>query len=88
VNGPAAVLAILDIITPTPPVASRAVNLGVWVVLVALLVVWQVRTATTPSLPSFGALVRLARRHWISRWVLLLAWVWLGWHVFVRGAWG
>lgn len=63
---------------------DRAANLAVYAVLWAVLIGWQVVTARSARLPSFGAVVRLARGWWITRWSLLFGWAWLGWHIFVR----
>jgi hypothetical protein len=50
----------------------------------AALVCWQAFAVRSCRFPSFGVLVRLLRRYWVTRWALLGAWAWLGWHLFVR----
>jgi hypothetical protein len=80
------VFAILDLITPTPP-ESRTFSLVAWVLTVGALIAWQLFTHFTAR-PSVGTISRTLRRGWVTRWVLLSAWAWLGWHTFVRGAWG
>ena len=67
---------------------SRAANLAVWLTLVLVFAAWQTWCLTRrPRLPSLGdAVSRLGARP-AGRAVLAVAWLWLGWHVFVRGAW-
>lgn len=55
---------------------------GIWSVLVAL----QVVSLRSNTLPSLGDIVRLLRRFWLLRWILIVLWAWLGWHLFVRTA--
>ncbi len=66
-----------------PLPANWTINVAIWAVVWSALLGWQLITARSPRLPSFGSMVRLARRWWVTRWALLLLWVWLGWHLFV-----
>jgi hypothetical protein len=66
------------------PPADRATNLVIWVVLWGLFAAWTAFTRHRHDLPSFGVLVALVRQHRGARWTLLVAWAWLGWHLFVR----
>lgn len=66
------------------PPANLRVNIAIWAVLFGAVVVWQVVTARSRDLLSFGDVIRLARGSWILRWSLLASWIWLGWHLFVR----
>ncbi len=34
--------------------------------------------------PTAAQLLRIARRHLAGRVVLVIGWLWLGWHVFAR----
>lgn len=66
---------------------TRTANLWVWLALWSALVGWQLTClALRPRLPTFGDVVSALMRFAPSRWVLLGAWCWLGWHVFVRGS--
>jgi hypothetical protein len=64
--------------------ADFTLNLILWGVIAAGLALWQVLTIRSGDLPAFGDLVRLARRHLVTRWLLVAGWAWLGWHLFVR----
>ena len=67
---------------------SRAANLAVWLALVLAVGAWQVYCwRRRPRLPSLGDAVSLLGARPAGRAVLTVAWLWLGWHVFVRGAW-
>lgn len=64
---------------------GRTGSLVVWALLGAGLagcqiaaVVWRGR------FPGLGSLVRRATANSVGRWVLVLAWAWLGWHAFAR----
>jgi hypothetical protein len=64
--------------------ADLVLNLVIWALLALCLAAWQTFTARSPAQPSFGDLVRHARRWLLVRWLLLAGWAWLGWHLFVR----
>jgi len=66
------------------PPADAALNLAVWVALAAAMVVWQARSLVTHRTAGAVDIVRLARRSWTTRCVLLAYWGWVGWHLFVR----
>jgi hypothetical protein len=67
---------------------SRAANFAVWVALVVVIAAWQTCCLIRrPRLPSLGDAVALLSARPAGRAVLAVAWLWLGWHVFVRGAW-
>ena len=66
------------------PPADRATNLAIWVVLWSLFAGWTVFTSLRHDLPSFGTLAAAFRQHRGTRWLLLVTWAWLGWHLFVR----
>lgn len=46
--------------------------------------VWQAICVRRRSLSLGGLGCRLAAG-WVTRWALLAAWAWVGWHLFVRG---
>jgi len=37
--------------------------------------------------PTLGDAVALVTRSRVGRWIVLGGWLWLGWHLFVRGDW-
>lgn len=68
---------------------GRAAVIGVvgWVVLVGLLLVWEglAIALDRPGWPSSSDMVRAVTRPVVGRWLLFGAWLWLGWHLFMRG---
>ncbi|MEW2382642.1 hypothetical protein AB0873_11235 [Micromonospora sp. NPDC047707] len=70
------------------PPANWRINMAIWALIFAATVAWQLISVRSRRLVSFGDLIRLARRWWILRWALLVFWMWLGWHLFVRTAIG
>lgn len=65
--------------------SARAASIAVWVALATALGLLQaVAVASKGRVPTLDAAVRrVAARTW-SRTVLLLGWMWLGWHLFAR----
>jgi hypothetical protein len=64
---------------------SRSVTLTVWVVIaVAFVGAWIVSATSDGRFPSGLALLRMANRRIVVRVVVLAAWLWVGWHFFVR----
>ena len=63
---------------------SRAVTVGGFVVLVLAAVALQVAGIVTGRTATLGQALRRATRRPAARVVLLAAWLWTGWHVFVR----
>lgn len=62
----------------------RASTVLVWSLLAASVVVAEVAARRRCRLVSLGAVIAsLTRSSW-WRWGLLLAWMWLGWHLFAR----
>jgi hypothetical protein len=66
------------------PPHDRVANLVLWVLIAACLVGWQLFTMLSKRLPTVAIVFQQARRFWPTRWLVLLVWVWLGWHLFVR----
>jgi hypothetical protein len=67
-----------------PLPADWTLNVVIWGVVWSALVALQVVTARSDRADSIGPIVQFVRRWWVGRWILLAAWVWLGWHLFVR----
>jgi hypothetical protein len=66
-------------------VIGRAGSLLVWALLGAALVGCQiVALVWRGRFPGLGILVRRATVNPVGRWLLVLAWAWLGWHAFAR----
>lgn len=65
---------------------SRLVTLAGYAVLVAtaLGLEWAARGG---RVASFGGALGIVLRSWPARVVLIAAWLWLGWHLFVRVDW-
>jgi hypothetical protein len=57
-----------------------------WAVLVALFFIWQgLAMVSGPSFPTISDMLDVVTRSVVGRWVLFAVWLWLGWHLFVRG---
>jgi hypothetical protein len=63
---------------------TREVTLVGYAVLAAALGCCQLLGLLTRRVPTLGQVVAVVTGHRWGRWVLLAAWLWLGWHVFVR----
>ncbi len=57
-----------------------------WIVIVAVLLAWQgMALAYSPEWPTLSSIFRALMRPAIGRFVLFALWLWLGWHLFIRG---
>ncbi len=63
---------------------SRTVTLAGYAVLAAALVGCQVAALLTRRFPTIGQAVSFVTRLGAGRWLVLAAWLWTGWHLFVR----
>jgi hypothetical protein len=64
----------------------RVVAAGGWVLIFAVLFAWQgVGMALGSPWLSLSDIVRSVMRNVIGRWVVFAMWLWLGWHLFIRG---
>lgn len=63
---------------------SRAVTLAGYAVLAATAVAYRLAGLVWPSVPTLGDVVGLITRRPAGRALLLLWWLWVGWHFFVR----
>lgn len=72
---------------------NRAITLAGYGVLAAALVLlqlWAVRARRQHRVRrpvTFGELIVAAVQRSLIRWPLLVAWLWLGWHLFARVDW-
>ena len=58
-----------------------------WVVIIGLVLAWEGLglAFAREGWPSMSDLLRAVSRPLAGRWILLALWIWLGWHLFVRG---
>ena len=65
----------------------RVIGLTGWAVLLGLCLAWEGLGLVFghDHWPSMSDLLRTVSRPVIGRWILLALWIWLGWHLFVRG---
>jgi hypothetical protein len=64
---------------------GRTATLIVWAVLAAVVVAGQiVASMSQRGFPGLGTIVKEVTYGRVGRIVLVLAWMWLGWHAFAR----
>ena len=65
----------------------RVIGLTGWAVLLGLCLAWEGFGLVFghEHWPSMSDLLRTVSRPVVGRWILLALWIWLGWHLFVRG---
>ncbi len=64
---------------------SRLETLIVWALLgLGVLAGLVAAMLSRGRFPTLGALVRRVTTHPVGHWLLVLAWMWLGWHAFAR----
>jgi hypothetical protein len=64
---------------------ARVVTIAGWVVLATAVVVLELRARLgSRRLATLGAVITIAFRTPLVRFLALAGWVWLGWHLFVR----
>jgi hypothetical protein len=57
-----------------------------WLVIVGALLVWQgIGLARGPEWPTLSDFFRAFMRPPPGRFLLFAIWLWLGWHLFIRG---
>ena len=58
-----------------------------WAVIIAALLSWEGLGLATDAggWPTLSHLVKSFTRPLAGRWILFAIWLWLGWHLFVRG---
>jgi hypothetical protein len=65
---------------------ARLVGTIGWVVILTAFVVWEaVGLMVGRGWPTLSHITREVTRSPVGRWVLFGAWLWLGWHLFIRG---
>ncbi len=64
---------------------GRDATLVVWVALGVAVVACQIAAARSKDrLPGFGALLGRLTESRVGRGLVVLGWMWLGWHAFAR----
>ena len=66
---------------------TRWVTLGGYVVLAAAMAGYELAGRLWRRTPTLGQAVSRLTRSRLGRGLLLADWLWLGWHLFVRGDW-
>ncbi len=66
---------------------SRAVTITGYGVLALAMLACQLAALLRRRTPTLGQALRPVKRSLAGRVALLLAWTWVGWHLFVRGGW-
>jgi hypothetical protein len=65
---------------------SRTITYVVWGLLAACFVAAVVFSLTTKRIPTIGSAIRaLVRRRYVQV-ICVIAWLWAGWHFFVRSS--
>lgn len=58
----------------------------VWALLFGALFAYEgLALAHADRVPSLSDVFRLIMRYPVGRWILFALWLWVGWHVFIRG---
>jgi uncharacterized protein DUF6186 len=63
----------------------RAVGIVGWLVIVGAFLAWQGVGLARSDWPTMSDIFRAAMRPAAARFLLFGIWLWLGWHLFVRG---
>lgn len=63
------------------------ISLVGWAVLLAALFVWEGLglVSNRDGWPTLSDMLRGAMRSPVGRWSLFAVWLWVGWHLFIRG---
>lgn len=67
---------------------SRELTVIGYLVLAAVAAGMELAARLSGRLPTLGDAVGAANRSPAGRWLTIAAWVWAGWHFFVRAQWG
>jgi hypothetical protein len=64
--------------------STRNVMIMGYIVIFAAFLAYELVTLVHPKLPGLGDGIDAVMRFRGWRWALLIGWLWLGWHFFVR----
>lgn len=67
---------------------SRELIVAGYLVLAAAAAGMELAARRPGKLPTLGEAVATVNRTRTGRWLVLAAWIWAGWHFFVRANWG
>ncbi|TMK83766.1 MAG: hypothetical protein E6G44_11250 [Actinobacteria bacterium] len=64
-----------------------AIGLAGWAIVLGVVLAYQglCLVANGDRWPAASEVIRDVMRYPVGRWVLFGLWLWLGWHLFVRG---
>ena len=59
----------------------------VWAVLLGAVFAWEGLglADSRDRWPTFSDVIHVITRNPVGRWLLFALWLWLGWHLFIRG---
>jgi hypothetical protein len=58
----------------------------VWAALFGALFAWEgLGLARASGCPTLSDVFRLIMRYPVGRWAMFALWLWVGWHLFIRG---
>ena len=63
---------------------TRTITLVGYAVVAAALVGCQVAALVGGRIPTLGQALLAVTRRPAGRWLLVVGWLWIGWHLFVR----
>jgi hypothetical protein len=66
---------------------SRMITLVGFAVLALAILGYELAGMMWRRTPTLGDALSLVTRSRPGRWFLLAGWMWVGWHLFVRGNW-
>jgi hypothetical protein len=66
---------------------SRSVTIAGYALLALAAAGYQVAGVLGRRTATLGQVLSIVKRSRLGRLLLLAAWMWLGWHLFVRGRW-
>lgn len=65
---------------------AKLIGTAGWIVIFLAFVLWEaVGLMVGHGWPTLSHVTRAATRRPVGRWLLFGAWLWLGWHMFIRG---
>jgi hypothetical protein len=64
---------------------TRALTFAGYAVIVGAMVAWEL-VARKRGRATFAQTLAVVSGHRIGKWIALAAWLWLGWHLFVRAS--
>ena len=72
--------------TNRAPVSSRTITFAGYGLILLLAIGWAIITARRDDAMTLPAAVHALTRTRTARILVVIAWAWLGWHLFARGS--